>query len=304
MSNLFEAVRKHGGEILEAAVPLLDLPMAPEGEPYHAAGLPGQGKSDPGKVDPAPRAPEPAVAASASGFRRVAARVAAPVLPFDGLDQRASEQYRMARTRLLHDPRQPRVIVVSSAGVAEGKTVTSINLAGALSLKSDCRVLLIDGDLRRSALHAYLGLAASPGLTEVLSGACELEEAVVQVAQMPNLFVLAAGEASPNPAEMLDSNRWRALVHTLREQFRFVVIDSPPIGVVADYDLLQAVSDGVIVVARPDMTVRTALFKAVGSISARKRLGVVVNGVGGWPGNRGDYGYGYRYAPREASAER
>src|SRR5436309_605057 len=83
----------------------------------------------------------------------------------------------------------------TSAGPHEGKTVTSINLAGALALKSGAMVVLIDGDLRRSSVHETLGLPRSPGISNVLAGEATLTEALVQAAELPNLYILTAGDS-------------------------------------------------------------------------------------------------------------
>ena len=121
-------------------------------------------------------------------------------------------------------------------------------MAGAMALKSEGQVLLLDADLRKTAIHKKLGLPESPGLADVLAGKCTLEEALVQTREFPNLFILSAGTPPPNPVELLDSAQWRTLCTRLRAMFRYVIIDSPPVGAVADYELIQAVCDGVILV--------------------------------------------------------
>src|ERR1035441_6565533 len=107
-------------------------------------------------------------------IRRVKLAVDAtvPVLPFENQNDAAAEQYRIARTKIVHHPKKPRTIGVTSPGAGDGKTVTAINLAGALSLKAAAKVLLVDVDFRRSAVHALLGLPKSPGLAEVIEGSC------------------------------------------------------------------------------------------------------------------------------------
>jgi len=205
-----------------------------------------------------------------------------PVLPFDGGQARASEQYRIARTRILQDPHAPRIILLSSPGPRDGKTTTAINLAGALSLRAGFNVLLVDGDFRRSTVHTALGLPAGPGLAEVLSGTCALEEALIHVEEFPNLYVLPAGQCHGNPAELLDSAQWVALQATLKRRFRTVVIDSPPIAAVADYELLLAGAEGVILVVRVDHTSRKAALNAIETLPKEKFMGVLLNCVEPW----------------------
>jgi capsular exopolysaccharide synthesis family protein len=205
-----------------------------------------------------------------------------PGLPFDGTDTRASVQYRIIRTKLLQHPRQPRVMVVSIAAAGDGKTVSALNLAGALALKSEMNVLLVESDLRRPSLSHLLGAPACPGLGDLLAGECTLEEAIFRVEQFPNLCVLPAGKPRLNATELLDSANWKSLVATVRKDFKFTILDSPPVGAVADYYLVEASADSVILVARPDHTQRKALFRALQIVPKEKLLGVVINHAQDW----------------------
>jgi protein-tyrosine kinase len=204
-----------------------------------------------------------------------------PLLPFGEADF-AGEQYRIARTKIAQHPKRPRLVVVSSPAPGDGKSITAINLAGALSLKSEGKVLLVDGDFRRSSIAAILGLPESPGLAEVLSGGCTLEEALIQVEQYSNLCVLPAGEAVSNPTELFDSTRWYAVVAAIRKNFQYAIVDSPSIGILADYDLIQAQCDGIVIVLRPGHTDRKLVFKAIDSVPKEKLVGVVLNCVEEW----------------------
>src|SRR5262249_53514436 len=158
----------------------------------------------------------------------------------------------------------------------------AINLAVALSMKSEGKVLLVDGDFRRSTVHAVLGLPESPGLAETLQGRCQLEEALIRAEQFPNLHILTVGVARSNPSELLDSMRWPALCAKLRRQFSYIVVDSSPIGAFADSDLIQAACDGVVVVLRLDHTKRQSAAKAIKSMPKEKLIGVVLNWVDEW----------------------
>ncbi len=217
----------------------------------------------------------------------------APVLPFDNGHSRAAEQYRMARTRILQHPAQPRLLTVSSAGSGDGKTITAINLAGALALKSDANVLLVDADLRRSSMSSLLGLPQEPGLADVLSGAATLDEALIRVEQFPNLYLMPCGNVGVNPGELLDSPRWTAFCTAVRRQFKFAVFDTPPIGSVADYELIQVATDGVLLVMRPDHTSRKLCFQAINAVPRQRLIGVVMNCVPEWfLSKHHDYYYG------------
>jgi capsular exopolysaccharide synthesis family protein len=217
-------------------------------------------------------------------YRTITVRALAklPVLPFDGSDRRTAECYRILRTNIVHHPGRPKMVVISSAGSGDGKTTSAINIAGALALKQDIRVLLVDGDLRHGSIASRLGIEASPGLAEVLSGQCSLNEAIVQTANLPNLHVMVSGQTLANPAELLDSGAWRGLAQELRERFHFIVVDTTPIGAVADYDLIQVVCDGTVMVLRPDHTDRQACMKAIQSVPKEKLLGAVLNRADDW----------------------
>jgi len=224
-----------------------------------------------------------------------------PILPFDGSNERAGEQYRLVRTNILQNPDEPRVLVISSCGSGDGKTISAVNTAGALAMKKETPVLLMDADLRNPSLAPILGLPNEPGLADVLFGNCRLEDAIVQTEQFPNLYVLPAGKHRRNPAELLDSANWRQLCAIVRNSFRFVLIDTPPISAVADYDLVQAIGDGVIFVARPDHSNRSLCLVALEKVKATGKLtGVLINCAESWflYKRYGRYPYPYSYRSR------
>jgi capsular exopolysaccharide synthesis family protein len=196
-------------------------------------------------------------------------------------DHRSAECYRALRTRILHHPKRPKTIIVSSPGVGDGKTLTTLNLAGMLALKTETRVLIVDADLRRPAVHSRLGIADTPGLAEVLEGSCRLDEAMVTVAERPNFSILPAGRPSTNPAELFDSPSWRALMAELRNEFSYVLLDSPPVGIVTDFDLIARDTDGVLMVLRQNHTARSLCLDALAHVKERL-LGCVVNNSIDW----------------------
>jgi protein-tyrosine kinase len=221
-----------------------------------------------------------------------------PLFPFDGTDSRTAEQYRMLRTNILLHPARPKMIAVSSASPGDGKTVTSINLAGTMALKSDTSVLLVDADLRQCKIATSLGIPASPGLTEVLRGKCSLDEAIVRVEEIAGLHVLPCGEVGGNPAELLDSAEWKRVTASLRARFSYVILDTTPVAAVADFQLVQQASDAVLLVLRPDHTKRALFHKALETVPKDKLLGTLLNAVPDWFlwGNRDN---DYYYAQKE-----
>ena len=170
MTKIFEALQKGQGEIsemlpqvLEEQDAVLREPILPEvtTEAEVRAVL-----GDSGPIQPL-LSVKTSNGISQRSVRQVPIRIPAstPLLPFDNTNFSAAEQYRMIRTKLIQHPRQPRLILISSAVPGDGKSVTAVNIAGALALKTEANVLLVDTDFRRSTIHIQLGLPASPGLT-------------------------------------------------------------------------------------------------------------------------------------------
>ena len=206
----------------------------------------------------------------------------APLLPFGGESTHAAEQYRIIRTKILQHPSRPRSLVMTRAESGDGKSVTSVNLAGVLALNPDFNVVLMDGDLHRSSLARYFGVDASPGLAEVITGRATLREAIRRIEPFPNLFFLPGGKSQTGPADLFNTSRWAEIAAAIKDQFTFFVIDAPPAGVFADFDLIQALVDGVVLVVREDHTNRMLWMRAMQSIPSEKMIGAIMNCVQPW----------------------
>lgn len=198
-----------------------------------------------------------------------------------GEDSRAAEEYRILRTRILQHAAKPRVILLSSPGIGDGKTLTAVNLAATLSYKREGPVLLVDADLRRPRVHECLRISGTPGLAQVLSGALPATDAMVRFEELPALHVLPSGGPAEDPTELLDSAAARELFALLRQRFELVLVDSPPIGPLADYEELSMLCDATLLVARPDTTNRALLYESIRKVGKRL-MGVVLNGVEDW----------------------
>jgi len=189
------------------------------------------------------------------------------------------EAFLMLRTNLryFNIDHEIRSLLVTSAAPQDGKTTVSWGLAVA-EARAGKRVLFIEGDLRRPTLAPELGVSKVPGLSLVLSGAFAAEEAVQKV---NGVDVLVAGPLPPNPAELMESQRMRQLVHWGEKNYDRVVVDSPPAAVVADAIPLVSEVTGVVVVVRLGRSRRDAserLRDQLVNIDA-PMLGVVVNGA-------------------------
>ncbi len=191
----------------------------------------------------------------------------------------AAEQYQGLRLTIerLTKAHGPQVLAITSPAAGEGKTLTSVNLAGALARESDSRVLLIDADLRRPAVGSTLNLPASPGLTDVLSSDQLELSAVAQQVRPYQLWVVSSG--SPNPAihRLLRSPRLDSLLVRARQQFDVVIIDTPPLLPVFDSAVLARIVDHLLVVVAANQTPRKLLGEALNLVDPGKVMGIVFN---------------------------
>ena len=194
-----------------------------------------------------------------------------------------AESYRALRTSILLSSlgAPPQVILVTSALPQEGKTTTAVN-CGIVLAQQGSRVLLVDADLRRPAVHHSLGIRSNGGgLSTLLAGQHSAEEVLVRSNQLSNLYVLPAGPPPPQPAELLSSALMKQWISTWRKHFDHVVIDTPPCLSVTDAVALSVVADSVVLVIRSGVTRKEALRRArelLARVNA-KVAGVVVNAV-------------------------
>jgi capsular exopolysaccharide synthesis family protein len=192
-----------------------------------------------------------------------------------------AEAYRVLRTNLIFSSAETsgRVIVVSSANPGEGKTTTVANLAASLA-ENGARVLVVEADLRRPAIHQQFGAEKSPGLSDLIVGKCTTAQ-VVQVTRVPRVWVVPCGYIPPNPAELLGSGNMREIVAGLRRRYDWVLIDAPPILAMADTPVLCPHADGVVLVVWAEVCTRPAVQRAVDQVTrvGGKVVGVVLNKV-------------------------
>ncbi|GAA4206657.1 polysaccharide biosynthesis tyrosine autokinase [Streptosporangium oxazolinicum] len=208
-----------------------------------------------------------------------------------------SEAFRTLRTNLqfIGVDRQPKSLVVTSCLPAEGKSSVSANLAITLA-QAGWRVILVDGDLRRPTIPAYLGIEGTTGLTDVLIGRAQLKE-VIQIWGEPGMSVLPSGQVPPNPSELLGSGGMREMLAQLTEMYDMVIIDAPPLLPVTDAATLGALCDGALLVTRHGKTRREHMVRAtelLASINVRV-VGTVLNFVPLKDNSYFGYGYGYGY---------
>ena len=205
------------------------------------------------------------------------------------------EQYRTLRTQLFHaaERKQTQVVTITSTLAGEGKTSTVINLGLAIA-QSEKRVLIIDGDLRRPNVAAYLGVKPKAGLGETLRGEANPLDSLFTL-EGHEMYVLAVSHESANPTELLSSERLVEMIGDLRNYFDFILIDSPPVLPFADARLLANQADAVMLVVRAGMAHYETVEKAIDALPATKMLGVVLNGAEVFE-EAGYYDYYYNYS--------
>ncbi len=211
----------------------------------------------------------------------------------------AVEQYRKLAATLYYAQaeRGLKVVVVTSAMPGEGKSLTATNLALTLSDSYQHRVLVVDADLRRPSLHSVFGVHAGAGLSEALTGVAVSSSPVLEIS--PNLTYLPSGHVLADPTSALTSGRLRDLLAKAREDFDWVIIDTPPIGLVSDARLVSEFADGIVVVVEAAKTAYQDIQRAVASLESSKVVGVVLNRVQRVTSGYGSYyGYYHRKAPK------
>jgi len=197
----------------------------------------------------------------------------------NGQNAALAEAFHELRTSVLLSTakRPPSSLLVTSAQGGEGKTTVAANLAVSLAQLGE-RVLLIDADLRRPSLHNFFGLSNTAGLVNFLTGDPDWRSLVTHLAPM-GLGVLFSGPIPPNPADLLSSEYMRALIREASKEYKFVVVDSPPLLNLADSRILATLVDGVILVVGSGITPRELVHRAyVSALDAGSHvLGAAIN---------------------------
>ena len=207
------------------------------------------------------------------------------------------ESYKAARTNIMFSlsADDNKIFAVTSYSKGEGKSTVSSNLAISFS-KMEKRVLLIDSDLRRPNIHNIFKLENTAGLSNIIGKMTDFED-VVHKDVIPNLDILTSGTIPPNPSELLCSARFLELVEKIKDQYDYVLFDTPPIGVVSDALLLKDLVAGFVVVLRERSTTHGDIQNLLESASLAdcKLLGFIKVGcIGNRKRGRRNYYY-YQY---------
>ena len=228
----------------------------------------------------APVEPEPETTQAAQSAAEVAPganQAPGQKLVIGQQDKLLVEQFRRLAAVLHHAhlQRHTRSVMIASAVPAEGKSLTATNLALTLSGSYEKRVLLIDVDLRRPSLHLLFNVRNDVGLRTSLTDAPQGRLPVTQVQR--NLWLLPAGRPDPNPTSLVTSGAMKQLLTEAVAQFDWVILDTPPVGLMPDANLLASMVDAAFVVVNAGHTPYPLVKKAVDAIGLERVLGVVLN---------------------------
>jgi capsular exopolysaccharide synthesis family protein len=206
-----------------------------------------------------------------------------------------AEQYQTLRLKIerFQRERDLKVVAITSPGARDGKSVTAINLAAALARGTNARVLLIEADVRRPAMSRYLGLngaASQKSLAQLIANDGGTLQDGVQQFDSLRFDLMLAGTPDMPVNELLRSPRVATILNEAREQYDYVVVDTPPLGPVSDCALLARWVDGLLLVVAAHKTPRKMLESSLNQLDGGSVLGIVFNGD-----DRPLFGYRHSY---------
>lgn len=203
----------------------------------------------------------------------------------------AAESYRTLRTNIQYSSfdKEYKVIMVTSSEPGEGKSTTAGNLALCLA-QGEKKVILVDCDLRKPSLHKKFKISNIVGLSDVMIGKEELVTAMHRYNN--NLVILTSGKIPPNPSEMLSSKAMTTLLDKLKQNFDYIILDTPPVQAVTDSQILATKADGAILVVRAERTKKDSVQNAISLLKKVNAniIGTVLNGL---DNSRNKYYYYY-----------
>jgi len=209
-------------------------------------------------------------------------------------DSMIVEHYRLLRTQVLQQQaaKNFRTLLVTSPGSGEGKTVTVLNLGLTFAMLPSFKVLVVEGDLRRGSMGKWFGINEDqPGLSNLVEGSVQLEEAVLKSGEIPFSFMVR-GNSKLSAAELLHSPQLGTSLQEMATRYDLVIVDSPPANLVTDAQLLASACDAVLLVVRAFATSQKALEEATSKLLPFRVIGTVLNGasvIGPSYGYRGYY---------------
>lgn len=228
------------------------------------------------------------------------------MIVFDKSKSQIAEAFRSLRTNIKYilqenNASEGRIILTTSSLPNDGKTLISLNLASVFSLNG-AKTLIAGYDLRKPRLAKIFNVNDRAGISTYLIGKTSLDE-VLQHTEFPNLDVLCSGPVPPNPSELLDSEKNRELLKELRKRYDYIILDTPPVSLIADTQCLAKEADVNLFVVRSGQTDKGVLKISLTELEERSNVKVnfVLNGIQnamqkyGYGSGKGGYCYGYGY---------
>jgi capsular exopolysaccharide synthesis family protein len=303
MSQIFDALQQSEGQDARAdsskaleATELLRRAERRMAEKWETGALPE--KSDAGGLAIAAGAERPTTGGECDPFVKIRSLRVSPapqcrLVCLTDSDSPAAEAFRLLGVRLRHlrrDKPLKRVLITSTIP-QEGKSTVAVNLACTLALKTDQKVLLIEGDLRRPALSQMFGMGGDPGLSECLQSDRSVVTSLCYL-EGPNLWMLPAGSATSNALDLLQSGKLSVLMNQLGAWFDWIIIDAPPVLPLADTSVWMRIAEGILLVTRQGVTKKRQLLRGIEALETKKLIGALMN-CSRHP-DRDDYEYYYR----------
>ena len=274
----WEAVLPNGSELL-----MESIASATAAAPVMAPERKREAEPEP-RQSPAALREEPAELVAPAESRPPAPKVQITFDPkarliTNAADSVVTEYYRRLRTKILQQQATKpfRSLLIVSPSPQEGKTITVLNLGLSFATLPSFKVLVVDGDLRRGNIGKLLGIENHLGLTNLLDGSATLEDAVLKCDDIPVHF-MTRGNSKVPPAELLHSPQLGKQLRSLSEQFDLVLVDSAPVNLITDTQLLAQSSDAILLVARAFSTTRKSLELTIQDLSQFRIIGTVLNG--------------------------
>lgn len=193
-----------------------------------------------------------------------------------------AEQYRSLATHILSAPgaKELKVLAITSSSIKEGKTLTALNLAVVLAQDLEKRVLIVDCNFRRPAVDLYLNVISQTGLSDALAGTISVKKVVMET-HIERMFCIYAGKTEISPTELLSSSKMGETLAILKENFDYIILDTPAVIPYADPRLISKVSDGVLLIVKAEKTRREVVSRAESFLKevGAKIIGVVLTNI-------------------------
>ena len=192
----------------------------------------------------------------------------------------AAKQYGILKRKLYHTKQERALttLLITSAKISEGKTLTAVNLALTMAQDVDCRVLLVDTNLGQSHIEPVLGLSADQGLVDYLMGK-RSNEKIIRRTSVSNLSIVCSGREAQGSDGSLNSQSMSDFLAYVKQRFDWVILDAPPYLPLANVDLISSLVDGILIVVRHSTTALNLISENTKVLSGRKLLGCIFNGV-------------------------